>query len=148
MVKFSLRCLLRAPTLLSVYKQLESLLVEISDVIAVKKMEMRLHSRYCSSFLHPTPPSRPSQPPSQTFPTSFPRRQSLSKDFGVDHWPWRGCFPGKIKHHVGFIHMSGRTMKYYKRFRFISLDRLASFAVPIKALNDAIHQRVDSIGSD
>lgn len=72
----------------------------------------------------------------------------LSKDSGVDHWPWRSCFPRKMKHHVGFIHMSGRTMKYYRRFRFISPDRLASFAVPIKALNDAIHQQADSIASD
>lgn len=81
-------------------------------------------------------------------PAVLPRGQSLSKDFGVGHWPWRSCFPRKMKRHVGSIHMSGRTMKYCRRLRFISSDRLASFAGPIKALNDAIHHGLDSSSSD
>lgn len=137
----SLRCPLRAPTLLGIYKCLKSLLVEISDITLVWETEVRLHSAYSSFFLHPPLPPRPSHP-------SFTPGQSLSKDFGPDCWPRRSCFPREMKHRGGFIHMSARTMKYYKRFRFISSDSLASFTVPIKALNDAIHQQADSIGSD
>lgn len=62
--------------------------------------------------------------------------------------PQRSRFPRTPQHHVGFPPPSGRAMKYDTRFRFISADRLASFTVPIKALNDAIHQRVDRAGSD
>lgn len=81
-------------------------------------------------------------------PTPVPRGQSPSEDSAVDHWPRRSCFPRTPRHHVGSLHKSGRAMKYYTRFRFISADRLASFAEPIKALNDAIHQRADRTSSD
>lgn len=84
----------------------------------------------------------------QTFPPPVPRGQSPSEDSAVDHWPRRSCFPRTPRHHVGSLHKSGRAMKYYTRFRFISADRLASFAEPIKALNDAIHQRADRTRSD